>query len=128
MLTDLLVHDKEVAHGNLTCTNILMSADGKLHLANFGLSMILSEAQNSFSSCHLENVRWMAPEILAIPEQGVAKPTKAADVYSCGCIMLQLFCGRAPYLWLTQANHVYSQEQNPSVISLTLKTYTRSIR
>lgn len=101
------LHDKEVVHGNLPCTNVLMSADGKLHLADFGLSIILSEAQNSFSSCHPGNVRWMAPEIFAIPEQGeVAKPTKAADVYSYGCIMLQLFCGRAPYLWLTQAYHI----------------------
>ncbi|KAG1799057.1 kinase-like domain-containing protein, partial [Suillus variegatus] len=87
------LHDKEVVHGNLTCTNVLMSADGKLHLADFGLSMILSEAQNSFSSCHPGNVRWMAPEILAIPEQGeMAKPTKAADIYSYGCIMLQVCC------------------------------------
>ncbi|KAG2088080.1 kinase-like domain-containing protein [Suillus discolor] len=108
MLANWLIHGKEVVHGDLTCTNVLMSADGKLHLADFGLSTIPSEARNStFSSCHPGNVRWMAPEMLAIPEQGeVAIPTKAADVYSYGCIMLQLFCGRAPYLWLTQANHV----------------------
>ncbi|KAG1799065.1 kinase-like domain-containing protein [Suillus variegatus] len=102
------LHEKDVVHGDLTCTNVLISADGRLHLADFGLSTILSEAQNStFSSCHPGNVRWMAPEMLAIPEEGgVVVPTKAADVYSYGCIMLQLFCGRAPYLWLMQANHV----------------------
>ncbi|KAG2046360.1 hypothetical protein BDR06DRAFT_965198 [Suillus hirtellus] len=133
MFTDLLVRDKEVVHGNLTCTDVLMSADGKnmyechlklydrvkedLHLADFGLSIILSEAQNSSSSCHSGNVRWMAPEILAIPEQGeVMKPTKSADVYSYGCIMLQLFCGRAPYLWLTQANHIICRNRTlPSI-------------
>ncbi|KAG2114466.1 kinase-like domain-containing protein [Suillus cothurnatus] len=102
------LHDKGVVHGDLTCTNVLISADGSLHLADFGLSMILSESQNStFSSCHQGNVRWMAPEMLAIPEQGgVVMPTKAADVYSYGCIMLQLFCGHEPYVWLTQAHHV----------------------
>ncbi|KAG2088075.1 kinase-like domain-containing protein [Suillus discolor] len=83
-------------------------SDGRLNLADFGLSMILSEAQNStFSSCHPGNVQWMAPEMLAMPEQGeVAIPTKAADVYSYACIMLQVFCGGTPYLRLTQANHV----------------------
>ncbi|KAG2088085.1 kinase-like domain-containing protein [Suillus discolor] len=133
MLTDLSVHDKEVVHSDLICTNVLMSADGRFHLADSGLSMILSEAQNStFSSCHPGNVRWMAPEMLAIPEQGeVAKPTKAADVYLYGCIMLQLFCGRAPYFWLTQANHVIAARMAGTelfVNSLTSKTYTRSIR
>ncbi|KAG1853471.1 kinase-like domain-containing protein [Suillus subalutaceus] len=102
------LHDKGVVHGDLTCTNVLISADGRLHLADFGLSMILSESQNStFNSCHQGNVRWMAPEMLSLPEQGgVVMPTKAADVYSYGCIMLQLFCGYVPYVWLTQAYHV----------------------
>ncbi|KAG2109407.1 kinase-like domain-containing protein [Suillus discolor] len=108
MLTDLLVHYKEVVHGGLTYTNVLMSADGKLYLADFSLSMILLVAQSSnFNSCHTGNVRYMAPEILGLPGEGrVVVPTKAANVYSCGCIMLQLLCGRVPYLWLTQACHI----------------------
>jgi serine/threonine protein kinase len=79
-------------HLNKLQTNILMSDDKKIYLADFGLSMILSESQNStFNSCHAGNVRWMAPEMLAMPEQGgVTMPTKAADVYSYGCIMLQV--------------------------------------
>ncbi|KAG2134521.1 kinase-like domain-containing protein [Suillus clintonianus] len=102
------LHDKGVVHGDLTCTNVLIDDDGKLHLADFGLSMILTESQNTtFNSCHPGNARWMAPEMLATPEEGkVVMPTKAADVYSYGCIMLQLFCGHVPYHWLTQAYHV----------------------
>ncbi|KAG2070504.1 kinase-like protein [Suillus decipiens] len=102
------LHDKEVVHGDLTCTNVLISADGRLHLADFDLSMIFSESQNStFNPCHQGNVRWMAPEILDIPEPGeVVMPTKAADVYSYGCIMLQLFFGNEPYRWLTQVYHI----------------------
>jgi len=62
VLTDMFVHDKGVAHGDLTCvriesysydvsvwqldlqTYVSISADGRLHLANFGLLMILSES------------------------------------------------------------------------------------
>jgi serine/threonine protein kinase len=71
-----------------------MNDDRKIYFADFGLSMILAESQNStFNSYHAGNVRWMAPEMLAIPEQGgVTMPTKAADVYSYGCIMLQVCC------------------------------------
>ncbi|KAG2114474.1 hypothetical protein BD769DRAFT_1099430 [Suillus cothurnatus] len=73
----MFVHDNGVFHGDLTCTYVSISADGRLHLANFGLLMILSESQNStFSSCHQGNVRWMVPGMLAIPEQGgVVMPT-----------------------------------------------------
>jgi hypothetical protein len=56
--------------------------------------MILAESQNStFNYYRAGNVRWMAPEMFAIPEQvGVTRtmPTKVADVYSYGCIMLQV--------------------------------------
>jgi len=49
----------------------------------------------------------MAPEVLAVPEEGeVVMPTKAADIYSYGCIMLQLLSGLQPYSWLKQAMHV----------------------
>ncbi|OAX33316.1 kinase-like protein [Rhizopogon vinicolor AM-OR11-026] len=118
------LHDEEIVHGDLTCTNVLIDDNGKLYLADFGLSMILAESENStFNSCHPGNVRWMAPEMLDMPDQegltmpdqeevtmpeqaGVIKPTKAADIYSYGCIMLQLFSGHQPYFWLTQAMHV----------------------
>ncbi|KAG1844921.1 kinase-like domain-containing protein [Suillus subalutaceus] len=102
------LHGRGVVHGDLTSTNVLINDDVKLCLAYFGLSMILIEAQNSpFDDCHPGHVRWMAPEMLAIPEQGgVVMPTKAADVYSYGCIMLQLLCEHVPYRWLMQPFHV----------------------
>lgn len=110
-------------HPNNFQTNVLISDDGKIYLADFGLSMILAESQNStFSSCHPGNMRWMAPEMFAVPEEGkVIMPTKAADIYSYGCIMLQVRCpsnfmcstdvvqllsGLQPYSWLRQAIHV----------------------
>ncbi|KAG2037951.1 kinase-like domain-containing protein [Suillus americanus] len=102
------MHGRGVVRGDLTCTNVLINDDGKLCLGYFGLSMILMEAQNSpFDDCHPGHVRWMAPEMLAIPERGrVVMPTKAAAIYSCGCIMLQLWCEHVPYCWLMQPFHV----------------------
>ncbi|OJA10592.1 hypothetical protein AZE42_11016, partial [Rhizopogon vesiculosus] len=106
-----------ISHLNSFQTNVLISSDGELSLADFGLSMILAESQNyTINSCHAGNVRWMAPEMFAMPEEGgVTMPTKAADIYSYGCIMLrvcchfdcmystdvaQLFSGQPPYSWL----------------------------
>lgn len=95
------LHEMDIIHGDLTPTNILINGDDKLCLADFGLSMILAESGNpTFNSCHGGNVRWMAPEMvdLSDSEQGEPiKPTMPGDVYSHGCIMLQLLCGQQPY-------------------------------
>jgi serine/threonine protein kinase len=95
------LHEKGIVHGDLTPTNILINSDDKICLADFGLSMILAESGNpTFNSCHAGNVRWMAPEMIDTPdsEEGEpTKPTKPADVYSYGCIVLQLLCGQQPY-------------------------------
>ncbi|OJA12289.1 hypothetical protein AZE42_09947 [Rhizopogon vesiculosus] len=45
-------------------------------------------------------------EGVTVSEQGGVKPTKAADIYSYGCIMLQLFSRKLPYSWLKLAMSV----------------------
>ncbi|KAG1868010.1 kinase-like domain-containing protein [Suillus tomentosus] len=97
------LHAKGIVHGDLTPTNVLVSSDGRLCLGDFGLSMVFAESGNlPFNSCHAGNVRWMAPELLE--EQ--ARPTMTGDVYSCGCIMIQVFSGEQPYAPLSNAFHV----------------------
>lgn len=97
------LHEKGIVHGDLTPTNVLIDSDGKLLLSDFGLSMVLAESGNpTFNSYHAGNVRWMAPEMV----EELARPTMPADVYSHGCIVLQLLCGEQPYSWAAQAIHV----------------------
>jgi serine/threonine protein kinase len=109
------VHEeKNIVHGDLTgvCsvfmyniwlnstdrrqTNVLVDNSGNLRFADFGLSMLLAEAENvTFNSVHPGNARWMAPEFFMPPEDGEEdlqsqKPTKAGDIYSFGCVMLQV--------------------------------------
>jgi len=63
-------------------------------IANFGLSMLLAEADNEmFSSVHPGNARWMGPEFLLPPSEDDKEPrklTKPGDIYSFGCVMLQV--------------------------------------
>ncbi|KAG2151172.1 kinase-like domain-containing protein [Suillus bovinus] len=98
---------QEVAAGFII-TNILISGDGMLYIGNFGLSMILARRETDIlppfaaskitferirDYLHAGNIRWMAPEAL----MGIIKPTKACDVWSYSCIMMQVFSGRQPY-------------------------------
>ncbi|KAG1884580.1 kinase-like domain-containing protein [Suillus subluteus] len=100
------LHGRDIVHGDLTATNVLVDSSGRLRLADFGLSMILAEAGNAtFNSCHPGNIRWMPPEALQAgaedeDEAKDEKPTKAWDVYSYGCVALQIFLGKQPYAWI----------------------------
>lgn len=117
------LHSKDVVHGDLTATNVLVDSSGCLRLADFGLSMILAEAGNAtFNSCHPGNVRWMPPEALRAgaededeDEAKDEKPTKAWDVYSYGCVVLQIFSGNQPYAWITSVLAVMGAMQKGRV-------------
>ncbi|KAG1868007.1 kinase-like domain-containing protein, partial [Suillus tomentosus] len=88
------LHDKNIVHGDLTSTNVLVGSDGTLYIEDFSLSTILTESENI--SNHIGDIRWMAPEVFTMDD---VKPTdlKACDIYSYGCIMMQVFSGRQPY-------------------------------
>ncbi|KAG1733169.1 kinase-like domain-containing protein [Suillus occidentalis] len=98
------LHDKDIVHGNLTALDVLVSGDGRLCLAGYGLSVILAESGNAtFNSCHPGHVRWMPPEALGVggEEEDEDEPaTKAWDIYSFGCIIMLVFTGNQPYAWL----------------------------
>lgn len=121
------LHGKGIVHGDLTATNVLVDSCGCLRLADFGLSMILAEAGNStFNSCHPGNVRWMPPEAIQAEaededegkgegaskgEPKDEKPTKAWDVYSYGCVAIQILSGNQPYAWIKNAFNVVNAMQ-----------------
>ncbi|KAG1728736.1 kinase-like protein [Suillus paluster] len=95
------LHSCSVVHGDLTGSNVLISSDGRAHLSDFGLSVIVVEfvGTSYFTSALSGTVRWTAPELLAIPEEDSATiiPTSQSDIYSFGCIMFQVLTGKAPY-------------------------------
>jgi len=78
-------------------THVLVDGPGNIRIADFGLSMLLAEAGNeAFGSVQTGNTRWMAPEFLEFDfedggdSQLSRKPTKPGDIYSFGCVMLQV--------------------------------------
>ncbi|KAG1906275.1 kinase-like domain-containing protein [Suillus fuscotomentosus] len=95
------LHDKDIVHGNLTGTNVLVGSDGTLYLGDFWLSMISTESENViFGCCNGESIRWMPPRTtmpLDVSEVMEDMPTKARDIYSYGCILMQVFSGHQPY-------------------------------
>ncbi|KAG2134527.1 kinase-like domain-containing protein [Suillus clintonianus] len=91
------LHANEVAHADLTGSNVLIDSDGRALLADYGLLTTCSELNGT--SYIRSNVRWAAPELFEVPEtEGVpSSPKLESDIYSFGCVAYQVLSGRQPY-------------------------------
>ena len=94
------VHQHLMVHGDLKCSNVLVSANGTVKLLDFGIARLLSPtpapAANPADQ-KLTGFVAMTPEY-ASPEQirGGAITT-VSDVYSLGVVLYQLLTGVLPY-------------------------------
>ncbi|KIJ58614.1 hypothetical protein HYDPIDRAFT_119394 [Hydnomerulius pinastri MD-312] len=91
------LHSFPVIHGDLSSNNILIDDRGQPCLTDFGLCTVLGglDGGSSFlvsSTCRPGTVRWSAPEVVL-----ESPPSKASDVFSFGCIMLQILSGKLPW-------------------------------
>ncbi|KAJ8587862.1 kinase-like protein [Rhizopogon salebrosus TDB-379] len=97
------LHSRGVIHGDITGSSVLINGQGEPLLADFRLSFLgmeLTESSYS-SSCKPGNVRWAAPELfIDLPDGSSCRACVKSDIYSVGCVMLQVLSGRVPYaMW-----------------------------
>ncbi|KAG2158178.1 kinase-like domain-containing protein [Suillus bovinus] len=82
---------------SLLLANILIDKGGHARLIDFGLSTItqplLDQSHLAVTSIHPGTIRYAAPE-LVLPDDACELPAvlEKADIYSFGCIMLQVSC------------------------------------
>ncbi|KAF9233662.1 kinase-like domain-containing protein, partial [Melanogaster broomeanus] len=93
------VHSFPVVHGDLSSGNVLVDGDGRAFLSDFGLCSILGGLQggSSFvrSTCRPGTIQYAAPEVVRDPD--TVKASTASDIFSFGCIMLQILSGQMPW-------------------------------
>ena len=89
-------HGRLVVHRDLKPTNILVSADGQVHLLDFGIAKLLDEAAGD-ERLTQEQGRVCTP-LYASPEQLLGEVvTVASDVYSLGVLLFKLMTTQHPY-------------------------------
>jgi mitogen-activated protein kinase 15 len=110
------LHSAEIIHRDLKPSNILINSDVNIKLCDFGLARSLLTGKDGSMPILTDYVatRWYrAPEILL----GSTKYSKEADMWSIGCILGELLCGKPLFpgtSTLNQLNKVLEITGKPS--------------
>ncbi|XP_017843319.2 cyclin-dependent kinase 12 isoform X1 [Drosophila busckii] len=102
-------HKKNFLHRDIKCSNILMNNQGKVKLADFGLARLYNADDRERPYTNKVITLWYRPPELLLGEERYGP---SIDVWSCGCILGELFLKRP----LFQANAEMAQLETISKI------------
>ena len=91
-------HTAGIVHRDMKPANVLLSADGRVLVADFGIAKAADGLDLTGTNTTLGTAKYLAPEQV----EGAAVDARA-DVYALGVILYELVCGRVPFLADTEA-------------------------
>ena len=86
------VHDRGFVHRDVKPANVLIAADGRVHLADFGIARLVDSAHVTRTGEVLGTPAYFAPEQVSGDPVG-----PAADIYALGMILLECLTGRRAF-------------------------------
>jgi len=96
----LYLHSLSIVHGDLNCNNVLIDGDYTARLVDFGSASLTGNIPEALkylerSDTRPAALRWAAPEHLNLETE--YNHTKKSDIYSFGCVALQVLSGQVPW-------------------------------
>ncbi|KAG1075802.1 hypothetical protein G6F42_025578 [Rhizopus arrhizus] len=93
------LHSKNYMHRDIKCENILLSRNGQVKLADFGLATPINKVNTS----RLGTAKWMAPEVVS------ESPYKEnVDVWSLAITMIEMMDRVPPLYYLENSQDIYA--------------------
>lgn len=104
------LHGEDIIHRDIKGANILIDIKGTVKIGDFGISKKVSaidEEDEDFKKTGKRaslqgSVFWMAPEVVKQTTY-----TKKADIWSVGCLIVEMFTGRHPFPDLSQMQALF---------------------
>lgn len=84
------MHELGFVHRDVKPENVLVTSDGIVKVADFGISCRLSDKEQMARRCGSPG--FAAPEVLLGKEYGIK-----VDTFSCGCLLHMIISGRRPF-------------------------------
>jgi serine/threonine-protein kinase len=85
-------HDRAVIHRDVKPSNVLLSPDGGLKLADMGIARLLSPEALTATLSVRGTARYISPE-----QVRGDRVDARADLYSLGCVLFEMLAGRPPF-------------------------------
>ncbi len=104
------VADRGMVHRDLKPQNVLLAADGRTKVIDFGLAAVVDELRAS------DEQRTVGTCLYASPEQAgmLKRPVDGrSDLYSLGAVLFHCACGRAPFTGQSAAEVVHQHAAAP---------------
>ncbi|KIK97449.1 hypothetical protein PAXRUDRAFT_24631 [Paxillus rubicundulus Ve08.2h10] len=112
------LHERDIIHRDIKGANILVDNKGGIKISDFGISKkvdgnLLTGKRMNRPSLQ-GSVFWMAPEVVQQKAH-----TRAADIWSVGCLVVEMLTGEHPWAQLTQMQAIFKigQSAKPAIPS-----------
>lgn len=88
-------HRVDVVHRDVKPRNLLLTADGLVKVADFGIAHLPADEATTLTATGqiIGSAHYLAPE-----RASGGRAVKASDVYSLGCVLYQLVTGQPPFV------------------------------
>jgi len=106
------LHSKEIIHRDIKGANILVDNHGSVKISDFGISKRVESTLRTSTTHQLKrggprvslqgSVFWMAPEVVKQTAY-----TRKADIWSLGCLIVEMFTGSHPHPNCTQLQAIF---------------------